>query len=470
MVVGDFAIETETLVVGAGPGGYVAAIRAAQLGQKVTIVEKGNLGGVCLNVGCIPSKALISAGHRYEIATHSQDMGIFSENVKVDFAKVQEWKAGVVKKLTGGVEGLLKGNKVEIVRGEAYFVDENTVRVMTENSAQTYKFKNAIIATGSRPIELPTFKFSKRVLDSTGALNLSDIPKSMVVIGGGYIGTELGTAYANFGTKITILEGADEILSGFEKQMSAVVRRRLKKKGVDVFTNALAKGVEEREDGVTVTFEVNGETKTVDAEYVLVTVGRRPNTEEMGLEQIGVKMTERGLIEIDKQCRTSVPNIYAIGDVVAGPPLAHKASYEGKIAAEAIAGHPSEIDYLAIPAVVFSDPECASVGYFEKQAIEEGIDVITAKFPFGANGRALALNETDGFLKLVLTKDDGVIIGAQIVGPNASDMIAELGLAIEAGMTAEDIAMTIHAHPTLGEITMEAAEVALGSPIHIINK
>lgn len=470
MVVGDFAIETETLVVGAGPGGYVAAIRAAQLGQKVTIVEKGNLGGVCLNVGCIPSKALISAGHRYEIATHSQDMGIFAENVKVDFSKVQEWKAGVVKKLTSGVEGLLKGNKVEIVRGEAYFVDENTVRVMTENSAQTYKFKNAIIATGSRPIELPAFKFSKRVLDSTGALNLPEIPKSMVVIGGGYIGTELGTAYANFGTKITILEGADEILSGFEKQMSAVIRRRLKKKGVDVFTNALAKGVEEREDGVTVTFEVNGETKTIDAEYVLVTVGRRPNTEEMGLEQIGIKMTERGLIEIDKQCRTSVPNIYAIGDVVAGPPLAHKASYEGKIAAEAIAGHPSEIDYLAIPAVVFSDPECASVGYFEKQAIEEGIDVITAKFPFGANGRALALNEADGFLKLVLTKDDGVIIGAQIVGPNASDMIAELGLAIEAGMTAEDIAMTIHAHPTLGEITMEAAEVALGNPIHIINK
>jgi dihydrolipoamide dehydrogenase len=468
MVVGDFPIETETLVVGAGPGGYVAAIRAAQLGQKVTIVEKGNLGGVCLNVGCIPSKALISAGHRYEIATHSEDMGIKAEKVTVDFQKVQEWKASVVKKLTNGVEGLLKGNKVEIVRGEAYFVDANTVRVMTENSAQTYKFKNAIIATGSRPIELPAFKFSKRVLDSTGALNLPEIPKSMVVIGGGYIGTELGTAYANFGTKITILEGADEILSGFEKQMSAVVKRRLKKKGVDVFTNALAKGVEEREDGVTVTFEVKGETKTIDAEYVLVTVGRRPNTEELGLEQLGIKMTERGLIEIDKQCRTSVPNIYAIGDIVQGPPLAHKASYEGKIAAEAIAGHPSEIDYLAIPAVVFSDPECASVGYFEKQAIEEGIDVITAKFPFGANGRALALNDADGFLKLVLTKEDVDIIGAQIVGPNASDMIAELGLAIEAGMTAEDIAMTIHAHPTLGEIAMEAAEVALGTPIHIV--
>ncbi|MBB5323840.1 dihydrolipoamide dehydrogenase [Anoxybacillus tepidamans] len=468
MVVGDFAIETETLVVGAGPGGYVAAIRAAQLGQKVTIVEKGNLGGVCLNVGCIPSKALISAGHRYEVATHSEEIGIKAENVTVDFAKVQEWKASVVKKLTGGVEGLLKGNKVEIVRGEAYFVDANTVRVMTENSAQTYKFKNAIIATGSRPIELPAFKFSKRVLDSTGALNLPEIPKSMIVIGGGYIGTELGTAYANFGTKITILEGADEILSGFEKQMSAVVKRRLKKKGVDIFTNALAKGVEEREDGVTVTFEVNGETKTIDAEYVLVTVGRRPNTDELGLEQMGIKMTERGLIEIDKQCRTSVLNIYAIGDIVAGPPLAHKASYEGKIAAEAIAGHPSEIDYLAIPAVVFSDPECASVGYFEKQAKDEGIDVTTAKFPFAANGRALALNDAEGFMKLVVRKDDGVIIGAQIVGPNASDMIAELGLAIEAGMTAEDIAMTIHAHPTLGEIAMETAEAVLGSPIHII--
>ncbi|QSB48345.1 dihydrolipoyl dehydrogenase [Parageobacillus toebii] len=470
MVVGDFAIETDTLVVGAGPGGYVAAIRAAQLGQKVTIVEKGNLGGVCLNVGCIPSKALISASHRYVEAKHSEDIGIKAENVTVDFSKVQQWKASVVKKLTSGVEGLLKGNKVEIVRGEAYFVDANTVRVINGDSAQTYTFKNAIIATGSRPIELPGFKFSNRVLDSTGALSLQEVPKSLVVIGGGYIGTELGTAYANFGTKVTIIEGADEILSGFEKQMTAIVKRRLEKKGVEIFTNALAKGVEEREDGVTVTFEVKGETKTIDADYVLVTVGRRPNTDELGLEQIGIKLTDRGLIEIDKQCRTSVPNIYAIGDIVQGPPLAHKASYEGKIAAEAIAGKPSEIDYLAIPAVVFSEPECASVGYFEQQAKDEGIEVVTAKFPFAANGRALSLNDTDGFMKLVVRKEDGVVIGAQIVGPNASDMIAELGLAIEAGMTAEDIALTIHAHPTLGEIAMEAAEVALGTPIHIISK
>ncbi|RFU63430.1 dihydrolipoyl dehydrogenase [Peribacillus glennii] len=468
MVVGDFPIETDTIVIGAGPGGYVAAIRAAQLGQKVTIVEKGTVGGVCLNVGCIPSKALISAGHRFHEAGSSEEMGITAENVKVDFSKVQAWKGSVVNKLTGGVSGLLKGNKVEIVSGEAYFVDANTLRVMSETSAQTYTFKNAIIATGSTPIELPAFKYSKRIINSTGALALDEVPSSMVVIGGGYIGTELSGAYANFGTKITILEGADEILAGFEKQMSALVKRNLKKRGAEIVTKALAKGVEETENGVVVTYEVKGEEKKVEADYVLVTVGRRPNTDELGLEQVGIKKTDRGLVETDKQCRTSVSNIYAIGDIVEGPPLAHKASYEGKIAAEAIAGHASEIDYLAIPAVVFSEPELASVGYTEQQAKEEGIEAIGAKFPFAANGRALSLNSADGFMKLVTRKEDGLVIGAQIAGPGASDMIAELGLAIEAGMTAEDIAMTIHAHPTLGEITMEAAEVALGSPIHII--
>ncbi|WP_053362025.1 dihydrolipoyl dehydrogenase [Bacillus sp. FJAT-27251] len=468
MVVGDFPIETDTIVIGAGPGGYVAAIRAAQLGQKVTIVEKGTVGGVCLNVGCIPSKALISAGHRFENAKHSEGMGVIAENVTLDFSKVQSFKESVVKKLTGGVEGLLKGNKVDIVSGEAYFVDANTLRVMDENSAQTYTFKNAIIATGSRPLEIPAFKYSKRVLDSTGALNLQELPKSIVVIGGGYIGTELGGAYASFGTKVTILEGADEILNGFEKQMSSLVKRNLKKKGAEIITKALAKGVEEKEDGVVVTYEAKGEEQKIEADYVFVMVGRKPNTDELGLEQAGVELTDRGIIKIDKQCRTNISNIYAIGDVVEGPPLAHKASYEGKIAAEAIAGHASEIDYLGIPAVVFSDPELASVGYTEAQAKEEGLDVVAAKFPFAANGRALSLNESDGFMKLVTRKEDGLIIGAQIAGAGASDMIAELGLAIETGMTAEDLAMTIHAHPTLGEISMEAAEVALGNPIHII--
>lgn len=468
MVVGDFPIEVDTLVVGAGPGGYVAAIRAAQLGQKVTIVDKGPLGGTCLNVGCIPSKALIQAGHLTVAARGNEELGITTENVKVDFEKVQEWKNGIVKRLTSGVEALLKGNKVDIVKGEVYFVDQNTVKVADETQAQTYKFNNCIIATGSTPIEIPSFPFSDRVLDSTGGLNLKEIPESMVVIGGGYIGTELGSAYANFGTKITILEGSKEILGGFEKQMTAVVKKRLKKNNVEIVTEAMAKSVEEKENGVTVTYEVNGEEKKVDADYVLVTVGRKPNTKDIGLEEIGVELDERGLVKIDKQCRTTVKNIYAIGDIVPGLPLAHKASYEGKVAAEAISGKKSEIDYIGMPAVVFSDPEMASVGLTEQEAKEKGIKVKVAKFPFAANGRALSLNDSDGFLKLVVREEDGLVLGGQIVGPNASDMIAEIGLAVEAGMTAEDIALTVHAHPTLGEITMEAAEVALGTPIHML--
>ena len=468
MVVGDFPIETDTLVIGAGPGGYVAAIRAAQLGQKVTVVEKGTLGGVCLNVGCIPSKAIIAAGHRFEEAQNSEVMGIKAENVTVDFAKVQEFKQGVVSKLTGGVAGLLKGNKIDVVYGEAYFVDNETIKVMDETSSQTYKFKNAIIATGSRPVEIPIFKYSKRVIDSTGALNLQELPKKLVVIGGGVIGIELGTAYANFGTEVTFIEAADDILVGFEKQMTALVKRGLKKKGAEIYTKASAKGVEETDTGVKVTYEVKGQEQTVEADYLLVTVGRRPNTDELGLEQVGVEMSERGIIKIDKQCRTNIPNIFAIGDIVEGPQLAHKASYEGKIAAEVIAGEKAEIDYIGIPAVVFSEPELATVGYTEALAKEDGIEFVAAKFPFAANGRALSINNTDGFLKLITRKEDGLVIGAQIAGPSASDMVSELSLAIEAGMTAEDIAMTIHAHPTLGEITMEAAEVAIGTPIHIV--
>ncbi|MEZ2457555.1 dihydrolipoyl dehydrogenase [Salinicoccus roseus] len=466
MVVGDFPIETDTIVVGAGPGGYVAAIRAAQLGQKVTIVEKDVLGGVCLNVGCIPSKALISSSHRFHQAQHSEDMGVITEDVKLDFSKVQSFKDSVVKKLTGGVEGLLKGNKVEIVKGEAYFVDENKMKVMDEKQSQTYEFKNAIIATGSRPIEIPGFKFGKRVLDSTGALALEEKPEKLVVIGGGYIGSELGTAYANFGTEVTILEGAKDILGGFEKQMTQLVKKNLKKKGVKIETEAMAKEAEETDDGVKVTYEVKGETKEIEADYVLVTVGRRPNTDELGLEELGIKMTDKGIVEVDKQSRTSVKNIFAIGDIVPGLPLAHKASYEAKVAAEAIAGEKSEVDYLGMPAVCFTEPELATVGHNEASAKEAGFEVKTGKFPFAANGRALGLNETDGFVKLVSRKEDGLLLGAQVAGTGASDIIAELGLAVETGMTAEDIALTIHAHPTLGEIPMEAADVVLGKPIH----
>lgn len=466
MVVGDFPIETDTIVIGAGPGGYVAAIRAAQLGQKVTIVEKGELGGVCLNVGCIPSKALLSASHRFHNAQHSEDMGVVAEKVALNFEKVQEFKNGVVKKLTGGVAGLMKGNKIDVVNGEAYFVDENNLKVMTEKASQTYTFKNAIIATGSRPIEIPNFKFGKRVIDSTGALSLQEVPKKLVVVGGGYIGSELGTAYANFGSEVTILEGAKDILGGFEKQMTQIVKKGLKAKGVEIVTEAMAKSAEETDNGVKVTYEAGGETKEIDADYVLVTVGRRPNTDELGLEELGLKMSDRGLVEVDEQSRSSISNIYAIGDIVAGPPLAHKASYEAKVAAEAIAGEKSAVDYLGIPAVCFTEPELATVGYTEASAKEEGLEIKAAKFPFAANGRALALNETAGFVKLIALKENGLLIGAQVAGTGASDIIAELGLAIETGMTAEDVSLTIHAHPTLGEISMEAAEVALGTPIH----
>lgn len=466
MVVGDFPIETDTIVIGAGPGGYVAAIRAAQLGQKVTIVEKGELGGVCLNVGCIPSKALLHVSHVFQEAQHSDNLGIIAKDVELKYDKVQDFKKSVVKKLTGGVEGLLKGNKVEIVKGEAYFHDSNSLRVMDEKSAQTYNFKNAIIATGSRPIEIPNFKFGERVIDSTGALNLQEAPKKLVVVGGGYIGSELGTAFANFGTEVTILEGAKDILGGFEKQMTQPVKKKMKEKGIEIVTEAMAKSAEETADGVKVTYEAKGEEKSIEADYVLVTVGRRPNTDEMGLEELGLKFADRGLLEVDDQSRTSVKNIFAIGDIVPGLPLAHKASYEGKVAAEAISGEKSAVDYIGMPAVCFTEPELATVGYNEAQAKEEGLDYKASKFPYAANGRALSLDDTTGFVKLLTLKEDGTLIGAQVVGTGASDIISELGLAIESGMNAEDIALTVHAHPTLGEMCMEAAEKAIGLPIH----
>ncbi|QQE76261.1 dihydrolipoyl dehydrogenase [Brevibacillus composti] len=468
MVVGEFTTEVDVLVIGAGPGGYVAAIRAAQLGKTVAVVEKANLGGVCLNVGCIPSKAMVHAAHTYEQSQHTESMGITMENVKVDFAKVQEWKNGIVNQLTGGVAKLFKGNKIQVIPGEALFVNENEVRVFHGYDVNRYRFNHCIIATGSRPIELPAFPFGKRVLSSTEALALTEIPKSLVVIGGGYIGVELGTVFAKFGTKVTILEGSDQILPGFEAEMTRLVDRKLKKLGVEINTKALAQGMEEKEDGVVVTAEVKGEQKQFEAEYVLVTVGRRPNTDELGLRDIGMKLTDRGYVVVDKKGQTSIPNVYAIGDIVEGPALAHKASYEGKVAAEAIAGHPAEVDYKAIPAVVFSDPEIASVGISESQAKEQGIDYVAGRFPFAANGRALSVNAGEGFVKLIADKETKIVLGAQIVGPEASNIIAEIGLAIEMGATLEDIELTIHAHPTLGEVTMEAAELALGRPIHVM--
>ncbi|RNB77304.1 dihydrolipoyl dehydrogenase [Brevibacillus panacihumi] len=468
MVVGEFTTEVDVLVIGAGPGGYVAAIRAAQLGKTVAVVEKADLGGVCLNVGCIPSKAMIHAAHTYEHTQHTADMGITMDNVRVDFAKVQEWKSGIVKQLTGGVASLFKGHKIQVIPGEALFVTENEVRVFHGYDVNRYRFEHCIIATGSRPIELPAFPFGKRVLSSTEALSLTELPKSLVIIGGGYIGIELGTVFAKFGTKVTILEGSDQILPGFEPDMPRLVERKLKKLGVEIKTKALAQGMEETENGVIVKAEVKGEQQQIEAEYVLVTVGRRPNTDELGLREVGINLTDRGLVVVDKQGRTNIPNVYAIGDIVAGPALAHKASYEAKVAAEAIAGKPSEVDYKAIPAVVFCDPEIASVGINEREAKEQGLDYVVGRFPFAANGRALSVNAGEGYVKLIADKETKLVLGAQIVGPEASNIIAEVGLAIEMGATLEDIELTIHAHPTLGEVTMEAAELALGHPIHVM--
>jgi dihydrolipoamide dehydrogenase len=471
MVVGDASIDIDVLVIGAGPGGYVAAIRAAQLGKSVLIVEKKHWGGVCLNVGCIPSKALISAAHRYEEMAHSADMGISAEGVKLDFRKVIEWKNSIVKKQSGGVATLLKGNKIQMFEGEAMFINENEARVFNEQESPRYRFKNCIIATGSRPIELKAFPFGGRIISSTEALSLPELPKSMVVIGGGYIGVELGQTFAKFGTKVTILEGSETILPGFEKEMSQLVARNLQKTGVEIVTGALAQSSAQTDKDVTVTYKAGDAEHSITADYVLVTVGRRPNTDgELGLDLINIKMTDRGLIEVDNQGRTSIPHIFAIGDVVPGPALAHKASYEAKVAAEAIAGLPSAVDYKAIPAVVFSDPEIASVGYSETEAKAKGIDVVTGKFPYAANGRANSLNAGQGFVKLVADKETKTLLGAQIVGPEASNLIAELGLALEMGANLEDIALTIHAHPTLGEMVMDAAEGALGHPIHQLGK
>lgn len=467
MVVGDFAIDLDTVVIGSGPGGYVAAIRAAEMGQKVTVIESTFIGGVCLNVGCIPSKALINAGHRYQDALEASTFGINAKGADLDFTKTQEWKQNkVVHTLTSGVSMLFKKHKIDTIMGTAFLKDDHSLRVMQKDSAQTYTFKNLIIATGSRPIEIKGFKFGKRILDSTGGLNLPEVPKEFVVIGGGYIGSELASAYANLGAHVTILEGTSSILPNFEKDMVQLVLNSFKKRGVTVITNAMAKEAEDTGKGVKVTYTADGKEQTIAADYVMVTVGRRPNTDDLGLDIVGVETTDRGLIKVDAQGRTNNPNIYAIGDIVPGAALAHKASYEGKVAAEAISGKASAVDYKAMPAVCFTDPELATTGMTVAEAKDKGIKAKASKFPFAANGRALSLAQTEGFVRLV-TNENGTVIGGQVAGAGASDLISELTVAVEGGLNVEDLALTIHPHPTLSEVIMDDAEVALGLPINI---
>lgn len=470
--------KRDTVIIGAGPGGYVAAIRAAELGQSVTVIEKSEtVGGVCLNVGCVPSKALINAGHRFKDAQDASTFGITTQAPSIDFSKTQEWKQKkVVDRMTSGVRMLLKKHKVDVIQGEAVLDSDTKLRVVSTGPKQfmsaddglTIEFKNLIIATGSRPVEIPGFKFEGRVVDSTGGLNLPEIPKEFVVIGGGYVGTELAGAYANLGSHVTILEGTPSILPNFDKDMVSVVLKQMKKKGIDVVTSAMAKKAVQDDSSVTVTYEVDGKEATVKADYCMVTVGRKPNTDDIGLEMTSVKTTDRGLVEVDTQGRTSVSNIFAIGDIVPGPALAHKAFFEAKTAAGAISGNKTANDWVGVPAVCFADPELATVGLTQTEAKDKGIEISTTKFPFAGNARAVSLDQPDGFVRLVTTKDDNHnLLGAQVVGPGASDLIAELSLAVNSGMNAEDIALTIHPHPTLSEPIQEAADVAIGFPTHI---
>ncbi|MGG4146760.1 dihydrolipoyl dehydrogenase [Paenibacillus algorifonticola] len=449
--------SVETLVIGSGPGGYVAALRSSQLGMKTAIIERSQLGGVCTHVGCIPSKALIAESHRYHLLQE-----FYPADAAVSFKDAQLFKQGIVNKQAGGVHYLLKTAGVSILEGEARLVDEHTAIIKQMGQEQTITFKYAILATGSRPIELQAFPFGGRVLSSTEALSLPEAPASLVVIGGGYIGMELGQMYAKFGTKVTILEGGERVLPGFEAKLAAPVAKQLKADGIDIVTGATAGKMVQNSASITLHYSKNGEQHQVTAEYALVTVGRKPNTDgELGLDRIGLNVSGRGLIGTDKQCRTAIPHIFAIGDITAGPALAHKASYEAKVAAEAIAGYASEVDYKAIPLVVFSSPELASVGLSETEAQAKAIPVVVGKAPFAINGRALALRETEGFVKVVADPISGIVIGAQIVGVEASTLISELALAIEMGATVEDLAMTINPHPTLGEVIMEAAENAV---------
>jgi dihydrolipoamide dehydrogenase len=471
------AEHKETVIIGAGPGGYVAAIRASELGQKVTVIEQSDtLGGVCLNVGCVPSKALIAAGHRLAEAKDSSTYGVSTKDATIDFAKTQEWKdKSVVARMTRGVQGLLKKHKVEVIQGTATLDNNTTLRIMppgpqqfmSTNTGQLISFDNLIIATGSRPVEIPTFPFGGRIIDSTGGLNLKEIPKELIVIGGGYIGSELAGAYANLGSHVTILEGSPSIVPLFEKDIVAEVLKSFKKKGVDVVTNAMAKKAEQDDKSVTVTYTVDGKEQKLTADYVMITVGRKANTDNIGLEFTDVKIGAHGIVETDEQGRTSVPNIFAIGDIASGPALAHKAFFQGKTAAAAIAGKPETNDYIGVPAVCFTDPEIATVGDTQAEAKEKGLKVKTAKFPFAGNARAVSLDEAEGFVRLVYTDPEGTLVGAQIVGPGASDLIGELAVAVNGQLNVEDIARTIHPHPTLSEPIAEAADIALGFPTHI---
>lgn len=464
----------DVVVIGAGPGGYVAAIRAAQLGFKTAVVEREFLGGVCLNVGCIPSKAMITAAHWLHKAQHDfPTMGFNVKGLDVDFKKLLAWKNSVCDKMSGGVSQLLKGNSVTVLKGEASFTSSTQITVKGKDLNDTVTAKFFVIATGSRPIEIPGFKFDETdILSSTGALALDHAPKRVVTIGGGYIGLEISSYLRKFGCEVTVIEAQTQLLAGVvDPECAQVVTRKLEKSGVKVIYGAKAKSQKKVSGGYEVTIEVNGKDEVVKADKILVTVGRKPNGDQMNLKAAGVQVDERGFVKVNAQRRTSVNHIFAIGDICGQPMLAHKASHEGVLVAEVMKGHNRAYDVKTVPAVVFTDPEIASAGMTEAEAKAKGYnDLKIGKFPFAANGRAVSMIETDGFVKMIADAKTNILLGVHIVGPEASNLISEAVLAIEMGARIEDLALSIHPHPTLGETMMEAAEATLGHAIHVIQR
>lgn len=467
-------MTTQLVVVGAGPGGYPAAFLAADLGMEVTLVDmEPNPGGVCLYRGCIPSKALLHASKLLTEAREASEIGIHFEAPKIDVPKLRAWKESVVGKLTGGLGQLSKARKVRYIQGRARFTDAQTLSIKHPDGAEeTLTFQQALLATGSRPAVIPNFPVEPSCIwDSTTALNLEAVPASLLVVGGGYIGLELGSVYASLGSKVTVVEMMPGLLPGADRDLVAVLAKRLKGAFQSILLNTRVIEMSKTDAGVRVKFE-GPDVKEPEQlfEKVLVSVGRKPNTSDLGLENTKVQIDAKGFVKVNLQRQTDEPSIYAIGDVAGEPMLAHKATHEGRLAVEAIAGHKVAFEPRAIPAVVFTDPEIAWCGLTETQAKAEGRDIKTAKFPWGASGRATTLNRNDGATKLVVDPESQRILGVGIAGSGAGDLIAEAVLAIEMGAVVSDLKLTIHPHPTLSETVMEAAEVFFGQSAHFYQK
>lgn len=462
--------KIKLVVIGAGPGGYAAAFLAADLGMDVTIVEKEtNPGGICLYRGCIPSKALLHVAKIISEAKHATHFGIDYTTPKINVNKLRDWKKSIVSKLTGGLGQLAKARRIRYIQGTAAFLNSNTLKVSkTDGTTEEVTFDKAILATGSRPSTLPHAPKSPHIWDSTAALDMETIPGSLLVVGGGYIGMELGTAYYELGSKVSVVEMLPSLLAGADHDLADILNKRVKTMFSKVLVETKVLKMEESTNGITVTFQSkDGQEFKEEYNKVLVSIGRKPNSEGLGLENTKVKILPRGFVQVNDQRRTDDENIYAIGDIAGDPMLAHKASHEGRVAVEAIAGHKVAFDPKAIPAVVFTDPEIAWCGLTEADAQKLGQEVRVVKFPWGASGRALTLDRQDGLTKLIIDPQTERILGVGIVGVGAGEMIAEGVLAVEMGCVANDLKLSIHPHPTMSETVMETAEMFFGTSTHI---